>query len=216
MVAAIEHTENFNINIKCICKSVTISWPIIKETEKAILVETIGGEIWLPRYLFDKHDYTAFEAQKLLSNFKEISANYVEDLIPVKKAGKGPTEKSHKIKFDVFCSVYDVDKFFLGHKKRSITKTIPVSQLVEKDGNTYAPSWILKQKLEKGEMLSVTTWKGLPKVLEQITNIINEIDELTKEHYRLERQRVREKLEAREKRDIKGTNAIQDINGGRP
>lgn len=64
--------------------------------------------------------------------------------IPVRRSGKGPTEQSCKVVVERVRSYFhdprDRDK-----QARTHTLTVPVSQLVERDGQMYAPRWLLER-----------------------------------------------------------------------
>lgn len=77
----------------------------------------------------------------------ELVASSGEGLIPVKRAGKGSTEKSCKV---VVSGVHHPTPTPYGEPRvETHTITVPRSQLVECGGKIYAPRWLLARTLHE-------------------------------------------------------------------
>lgn len=70
-----------------------------------------------------------------------------DGLICVRSAGKGPTDKSRKIR--VAATFGGAGHWGDEQEVREHTITVPISQLVEHDGKLHAPRWLIRQTLRK-------------------------------------------------------------------
>jgi len=86
----------------------TIEWPIINKTEKAILVQTIGGDLWIPAWKLPdiRGGFHADSATRLVDHITNISSKG-SDHVTVVHAGPGPSGKSAKYKVKVKRMVAD-------------------------------------------------------------------------------------------------------------
>ena len=151
-----------------------IDWPIVTETSKAVQIQTPGGLLWLPDCKRPKKFWSCAEVDKLLADIKSVSSTCNEALVSVQKAGKGPTDKSIKVKVEV-------RKYTLGDPDEecegsTITKTrcftVALSQLKAVDGALFAPLWLLKRHLGHGESITSAKWIGFSEVEIQIRNAV--------------------------------------------
>lgn len=78
-------------------------------------------------------------------------------LIPIKPAGKGPTEKSRKIRVSGVVYRYQIPPGGDVEERKEHTLTIPVSQIVDRDGDYYAPRWLLRKTLHE-RVLGGKSW----------------------------------------------------------
>lgn len=84
-------------------------------------------------------------------------------LIPVELAGKGPTEKSKKVRVSGVIYTYWDDSGSSAEERKKHTVTIPASQIVERDDQAcYAPRWVLKKAIHR----NVLGGKSWPKAIE--------------------------------------------------
>ena len=70
-----------------------------------------------------------------------------DGLICVRSAGKGPTDKSRKIR--VAATFEGAGHWGDEQEVREHTITVPISQLVEHGGKLHAPRWLIRQTLRK-------------------------------------------------------------------
>jgi hypothetical protein len=99
--------EKFELKIQGNYATETIEWPILKSTEKAVLVETTAGSIWLPLWRFLKRTFRHDNAGELIALLSEITSLRDDAKVRVWKAGSGPSVKSHKFKVLVSSNVSD-------------------------------------------------------------------------------------------------------------
>lgn len=132
-----------------------IVWPILEDSGKAIRVDFSGIQIWIPIYWFSQHSIRLSlmsgglrfcrvdnqrTADNLLGLFRLLSKTSSSAVIPVKRAGCGPTEKSARVKFTV--SVGD-DEFMVAREQ---SMTVPVSQIVEIHGKPHLNARVVRKK----------------------------------------------------------------------
>ena len=156
-----------------------IEWPVVKRTEKACLVQTSGGEIWLPtvgsKRLPESFPYSSFD------RFCELLGNITkDDYYPVSFSHKGPTDKSAVYKFVVNVVIGNPDeRDDYSSIQKKISRTLPKSQTIDDNGHLYAPCWLLNKKLivdqprklsieSHGYFLPKTPWRGLAAVLASV------------------------------------------------
>jgi hypothetical protein len=169
--------EKFELKIQGNYATETIEWPILKSTEKAVLVETTAGSIWLPLWRFLKRTFRHDNAGELIALLSEITSLRDDAKVRVWKAGSGPSVKSHKFKVLVSSNVSD--GFY---QPRQIlqrrTFTLAVSQ-VERIGNKWmAPVWLVKKHLENGESIPNPSWTGLDEIRAQFEAIVARIKKI--------------------------------------
>lgn len=104
----------------------------------------------LPRH-WSKPNHKVLRTFKDLASFvgmlnRAIAASD-DGLICVRSAGKGPTDKSRKIR--VAATFGGAGHWGDEQEVREHTITVPISQLVEHDGKLHAPRWLIRQTLRK-------------------------------------------------------------------
>ena len=210
-------SEMFTLNIASSQGARTISWSIIRETDKAVLVQTSGGELWLPLWRFEIRKYSPGSVHVLIKLLTDISKYSEYAFVPVKKAGSGKTEKSAKYKVEVTEDLDPYGEHTLQNRVR--TFTLPVSQITHTDGLMFAPIWLLKKHLDKNEFVKNRSWPGLDKVRLEIEQIAAEVSQLEVEHNaKMERQRLQERAEQDEnerqqKADLERLNLALEEDG---
>ena len=173
------------------------AWPLLKATEKAWLLQTAGGELWMPRRRWsdamasrplstpvppeELHLHVdRARLERLIQLFAEVSSSNRDPRVAVRKVGAGSTGKSVKVEFQVGIN----DPEILGGpilKKR--TATVALSLLAaDVDGNCSMPRWALQSKLKLGErgrpgehLTGTSVWSGLPAVRAQMQAAIDAV-----------------------------------------
>lgn len=104
----------------------------------------------LPRH-WSKPDHKVLRTFKDLATYVGMWCQYIaasnDGLICVRSAGKGPTDKSRRIR--VTATFGGAGHWGDEQEVREHTITVPISQLVEHDGKLYAPRWLIRQTLRK-------------------------------------------------------------------
>lgn len=104
----------------------------------------------LPRH-WSKPDHKVLRTFKDLATYVGMWCRYIaasdDGLICVRSAGKGPTDKSRKIR--VVATFGGAGHWGDEQEIREHTITVPISQLVEHDGKLHAPRWLIRQTLRK-------------------------------------------------------------------
>lgn len=151
-----------------------VSWPILQATTKAWLIQTPGGELWVPSYRYSNMlpgvGATADERKLngVVAFFSHISASSSDAGVPVRRAGKGPTELSSKVTFDV-CLREPESGAMLGVWQRS--SLVPVSQLSSDGEGWSVPRWVLAKKLKPNESFHHRpVWPGIVMLREQLSS----------------------------------------------
>lgn len=161
---------------------IALTWPITESSSKAIRVQLPGGEVWLPLHRFErtgislrKNDQSltcrissVFPAT-IVTLFREFSRSSGEAIVPVKRAGKGPTDKSQKVKVEIW--KHDDEET---RQRRERTMTIPASQLREIDGKLYLMAWCAWKKLSEGECLVQPFTPAIDAAVKQLEEIVAE------------------------------------------
>ena len=72
----------------------TVAWPVIRSTEKAWLIETPGGEIWMPAYRWRhiRSSQDELRLRQVCDLFADLSSTHRDARVSVRKAGKGTTD----------------------------------------------------------------------------------------------------------------------------
>lgn len=149
-----------------------VSWPILQTTPKAWRIETPAGELWVPSYRWSTMppgpgaSPEEMRFNGVLAFLSSITSTNGDARIAVRRAGKGPSELSVKVAFDVV--VYQADGRGIVETRRR-TVLVPAS-LVGSDGNKwFVPRWVLVKKLEDCESFATRPeWPGLPALREQL------------------------------------------------
>lgn len=149
-----------------------VSWPILKSTGKAWLIQTPAGDIWVPSYRWDHLPLGpgATEEERKLNAvvdfLRTITSTNNDALVNVRRAGKGSSELSSTVAFTVV--VPDADGFGV-IEERQRTSIVPASQL-KSDGEQWSvPRWVLAKKLKPNEGFKTRpVWPGLQVLKDQL------------------------------------------------
>ncbi|MBY9156605.1 hypothetical protein KUU74_25965 [Pseudomonas aeruginosa] len=105
----------------------------------------------LPRNWSKPKHHNVLRTFKDLASFVGMLCRYIaasnDGLICVRSAGKGPTDKSRKIR--VAATFGGAGHWGDEQEVREHTITVPASQLIERDGNLYAPRWLIRKTLHQ-------------------------------------------------------------------
>ena len=149
-----------------------VSWLILQATAKAWLIQTPGGELWVPSYRYSNlrpgAGATADERKMngVVEFFENVSASSSDARVPVRRAGKGPTELSSKVTFEV-CLREPESGSVLGVWHRS--SLVPVSQLSSDCEGWSVPRWVLAKKLKPNESFHRRpVWPGMNALRDQL------------------------------------------------
>ncbi|MFZ5501797.1 MAG: hypothetical protein ACOY58_07820 [Candidatus Micrarchaeota archaeon] len=142
-----------------------IEIPVVKEVGREIVLQLPGGkEAAVNKRLlsFWRYENSAIRLwigdfpSRLVEGFREIIERIScggNGFIPVKVVGKGPTEKSKKVK--VAGVEYRHSETLV--ETREHTLTIPSSQIQEVEAQHYVPRWLLKKAIHK-RVLKGKSW----------------------------------------------------------
>jgi hypothetical protein len=149
-----------------------VSWPILQTTPKAWRIETPGGEIWVPSYRWSTMPAGPGASPEemrfngVLAFLSSITSTNGDARVAVRRAGKGPSELSVKVSFDVV--VYQSDGRGIVETRRR-TVLVPASQLGSDGDMWFVPRWVLARMLEDGESFQTRPeWPGMPALREQL------------------------------------------------
>ena len=213
-------SSKFTLTIKSSAYSIEdklITWPIVRETKKAILVETPGGDLWLPRWRFDRAKYYLAEVPKLIELLANISASAESSIVPVTRVGPGKTEKSAKFKVIVSENMNFEGAEVL--KTRVRIFTLPLSQILNNDRLMFAPVWLVKGHLGKGENLANRVWPGLAKITDEIEQVAANLRQQAEDkNAEIERRKLKERAawegeQRKREEDLKRLNAALEKDG---
>ena len=174
----------------------TVVWPIDRSTEKAWRITTSGGQIWVPKCLW-RDDHLGNPESRIkwmMKLFGQISSTHDDALVPVKRAGKGPTEKSVKVNFRA--RRWFNDPMNPDFKEVVRSATVPISLVMQDENGTWKlPLWCLKRKLKDSESLvDKPIWPGLAAVQSELEDglaISIKLQEAQELQIALERERIR-------------------------
>lgn len=128
-----------------------LSLPLKHKTGGSVLVDCAGECAWLPKKLI--HQFTCgYEYEKAL---RQIKTKLNDEFVPVKKAGKGPTDKSGKFKVDVLRPVYKAlpDSYDLEYEVITKTLTLGFFAITEKNGKVFCQRGVINKRLDAGCVL---------------------------------------------------------------
>lgn len=171
-----------------------VEWPILRATDKAVLVQTGGGELWLPLWRFADRRWLARRVPELLNLIAELAESAGSARVRVEKAGAGSSSKSGKFHVEVVSTTVEP----WGEKiqtRRRRTLTLPLSQIQGERGSWTAPVWVFKKHLRDGERLARVEWPGLEAVREELMAVVADVDAAAEERRRAgvaEKKRVQE------------------------
>src|SRR5450830_618463 len=146
-------------------------WPIVDMSDKAWKIQTPGGEIWVPKWRWQGPGLCGdkMRLQLVLALFEDISRTHHDARVPVKKVGKGSSEKSVQVSF----LIQRIDKRRREDDQETVKRiaTVPLSLLEQGDGGAWSmPEWVIAKKLnkEKEKLASKPVWPGLLAVQAQL------------------------------------------------
>jgi hypothetical protein len=163
----------------------TVRWPVKRVTEKARLVDTPAGEIWIPTWQWRREVEglgvslfapPSVEAKRRVDGVMAFLARvtgYQQDAAqPVRRAGRGSSDRSVTVKFNV-----EVDRDgggFAIYKERT---AVVARSLVctGADGDVTVPRWALNQRLRPGEQLPRGRWPGLANIRAQLEAAVSDV-----------------------------------------
>lgn len=160
--------ETFNIKIYKQNVYEILQFPIKPtNTTKTVLVEFESGNAWIFTSIFSRLSVLSkyscsgkysldVDVDFLPQLFLGLSSNMRDELIEVKKAGKGPTPKSHKFKVEVLQEIYD-ECYSPDEDRRykRVTKTLTLGWygITEIGGRFFAQRQMIKEKLDGRHVL---------------------------------------------------------------
>ena len=149
----------------------TVAWPILRSTEKAWLLSTVGGEVWMPmwRWRLIRRSQDAVQLNQVCDLFTNVSSTHNDSRVSVRKAGRGSTDKSHCVAFSVRVKEDVRAEWQPAVKNR--TAIVPMSQLLPSAGGGWTvPRWVLERKLNRSKELidETSVWTGLAPVIAQL------------------------------------------------
>lgn len=181
-----------------------IDWPIVAKSEKAVRVETPGGEVWLPLWKFGQKTYGCDSVPRLLSVLEELTMSNSDALVRVWKAGRGKTAASHKFRIVV---AIDGEPPVL----RRRTLILPISQVKVVAGKSMAPLWLLRKKIESRESLPRAQWAGMKAVRAQILAAVEKVQALDGEAAAASQRRLEAQQAEKVELASKTAEMVRDI-----
>ena len=157
-------------------ESETVRVPVLERSAKnAIKLGVVGKEEWIRPGDFRRlQDACRCVTPETLPTLLMIMSEALEEsssaLVPVSRAGKGPTEKSGKFRLEVYTRDYDgiqVEGRPVPLRKIDRTFTLALSQIELLDGKPHAPVWLLKRHLGREESVR-GIWPGVDEVRKQL------------------------------------------------
>lgn len=154
-----------------------VSWPILQTTAKAWLIQTPGGDIWVPSYRWDHMpsgsgataDKQKFNA--VVDFLRSITSTNNDALVAVRRAGKGSSDLSTTVAFTVV--VRDADGLNV-IEERQRTSIVPASQLKSDGDHWSVPRWVLAKKLKPREGFKTRPlWPGLQVLQDQLRSALD-------------------------------------------
>ncbi|MBT9583986.1 hypothetical protein IV102_11635, partial [bacterium] len=149
-----------------------VAWPILKSTDKAWLIQSPAGEIWVPIYrwahMLPGRGASSNERQlnATLGFLREITATHRAARVEVRRAGKGSSDRSVTVRYMVAVHCPTSGQVISELKRTSI---IPASQLRVDADRWSVPRWVVVQKLKPGEaFLTRAVWPGMQAMQDQL------------------------------------------------
>lgn len=144
----------------------TLEFPIRPTNAvKGLLVEFESVNAWVWKDLFEDLRFIVFRSKTkycLESSLEAIPSlisclrtNMQDELVPVKKSGKGPTEKSHKFKIEILRETFDHGRDPNKPEYELYTKTMTLGWfgVTEIAGEFFARRKMIEEKFDKGHIL---------------------------------------------------------------
>ena len=149
-----------------------VSWAVVQSTDKAWLIQTPAGELWVPSYRWDRMP-TALGAcdneRKLnaVTNFlRDITSTHRDARVEVRRAGKGSSDLSVTVGYTVVVRCPESGRAIDELKRTSI---VPASQLRADGGKWSVPRWVVAKKLKPGEGFKTRPeWHGMQALQDQL------------------------------------------------
>ena len=142
-----------------------VSWPVLQSTDKAWLIQTPVGEVWVPSYRWSHMPPgpgACANEQKLnaiLNFLRDITSTHRDARVEVRRAGKGSSDLSVTVGYTVVVRCPDSGRVIDELKRTSI---VPASQL-RADGDKWSvPRWVAAKKLKPREGFKTRPdWPGM-------------------------------------------------------
>jgi hypothetical protein len=160
--------------------SAKITVPVVFEIEHGLKIEIPGGDgIWLNKRVFkgEERQCSAHAMESFMQDIKYTNIHSVGDKVKVKKAGKGPTDKSCKCIVRVRHKEYPHGPEEMEWVEKNRTFTVPVSLVQLIGDDLWFPSSILKKKLGEGESLVPTGNPNFAAFLQEIDAVAEKLRE---------------------------------------
>lgn len=142
-----------------------VSWPILQSTDKAWLIRTPAGELWVPSYRWSRMlpgvGAPANEQQfnAVLNFFRDITSMHRDARVEVRRAGKGSSDLSVTVGYTVVVCCPDSGRVINELKRTSI---VPASQFRAEGDKWSVPRWVVAKKLKPGEAFETRPgWPGM-------------------------------------------------------
>lgn len=168
--------DSLEIKISYRGASETLSLPVKHVTTKSILVDCADEAGWL---------YRKTVAQLLFEvayqrGLEEIKKTLNDELVQVKRAGKGPTEKSGKFKVEVLRPVYSGTGQITDYERITKTLTIGWFLITEKNGEWFARCDAIIKKLDNSLILpkGKKTFVALEQMLNEVAERVRKEGEI--------------------------------------
>lgn len=144
-----------------------VRWQIVRATEKAWLVHTPAGDLWVPIWEWNRRvgpagwPDEATYLRRIIGFLTEISASAGDMVVTIKEsaANRSASAKTVKVTFELERSPVDSDRWVATHR----TFEAPAALLSKlDDGQMALPRWLLQKKLKDRERLAAgDVWPGI-------------------------------------------------------
>lgn len=149
-----------------------VSWPVVRSTDKAWLIQTPAGELWVPSYRWSRMPPgpgASANEQKLnavLNFIRDTTSTHRDARVEVRRAGKGSSDLSVTVGYAVVIRCPDSGRVNDELKRTSI---VPASQ-IRADGDKWSvPRWVVAKKLKPGEGFKTrAAWPGMQALQDQL------------------------------------------------
>ena len=154
-----------------------VSWPILQSTDKAWLIQTPAGELWVPSYRWSRMlpgtGASANEQQfnAVLDFLRDITSTHRDARVEVRRAGKGSSDLSVTVGYTVVVRCPDSGRVIDELKRTSI---VPASHL-RADGDKWSvPRWVAAKKLKPREAFKARPeWPGMQALQGQLQAVFD-------------------------------------------
>lgn len=149
-----------------------VSWPVVQSTDKAWLIQTPAGELWVPSYRWSRMlpgPGASANEQKLnavLNFLRDITSTHRDARVEVRRAGKGSSDLSVTVGYTVVVRCPESGRAIDELKRTSI---VPASQLGADGDKWSVPRWVVAKKLKPGEGFKTRAeWPGIQALQSQL------------------------------------------------